>query len=249
MRDVITPTMLDRFCTSAGPARLSLLSMVRDELNAAPPWPESALDALEPLIYLIEQARSGAATLDAEHGLHHQYALSLNRTFGFQSAPLVDGRRTHLEFDMLLTLSRAMRATIAGDRTEIITPIGMSLLKDPQSLWRAAAGAVPALGMSGVVGDMWELLLAWLLIDEDEFQAQYAALIEVGDGKGVGDQHATFAVAIYSLYTLARGLQMFVPREPHVMAKPRLTEFGRATAIEALRSAVLIRWNHFESIS
>jgi hypothetical protein len=247
MSDVITRPMLDRFCTSAGPARLSMMTMVRDLLDDEAPSPDLRCGALRPFQRLLEQIRAGAAPLDDEYGLAHDYAISFNATLGFDSPAWVDGSRTHLEIDTLLTMSRAMGATMCGDGREILTPIGAGLLRSPHTLWRAAAWTLPVVSFPNKqIADMWELLLAWLLVDDEEFEAQYAALEEVAvDDIGFGFQEM-FSIATCSLYTLARALNMFVPRPRHVMKKPQLNEFGRAVAIEALRGAVVFRWSQFD---
>jgi hypothetical protein len=247
MPDVITPPMLDRFCTSAGPARLSMMTMVRGLLDDEAAAPDLRCGALRPLQRLLVQIRAGAAPLDDDCGLAHEYAISFNAALGFDSPAWVEGSRTHLEIDTLLTLSRAMGATMCGDGREILTPIGAGLLRSPQTLWRAAAWTLSVVSFPNKqIADMWELLLAWLLVDGDEFDAQFAALEEVAGDKRPPGFPEIFSIATCSLYTLARALNMFVPRPRHIMKKPRLNEFGRAVAIEALRGAVVFRWNQFD---
>ena len=244
MPDAITPAMLDRFCMSAGPARFSVMTMVRDQLRqpAATPGLEPAL--LRPLQHLLEQINAGAAELDGEYGLIHRYAMGLNTKLGFDSPAWVEGARTHLEIDTLLMLSRAMGASMCGDGREILTPVGVVLRDSPDTLWRAAAWSVPVVSFPNKpISDMWELLLAWLLVEGEEFEAQYAALEEVAGDCEPGLPE-TSSIATCSLYTLARALNMFVPRPRYVMKKPRLNELGHAVAIEALRSAALLRWNY-----
>jgi hypothetical protein len=248
MRDAVSAAILDRFVTSAGPARLSLMTAIRPQLDREAVPPRLDNKALDPFRYLLDQAAAGAAPLDEEWGLTHEYAMAVNEQLGFDSPGWLDGSRTHLEIDMLLSLTRAMGATLAGDGHEVITPIGMSLLHDPGALWRTAAWFVPALAYKNKqIADMWELTLAWLLAEGEDWAAHSAAMEEAaGDSEGA-DLENRLCVAIYSLYTLARALHMFVPRRRDVGGKPRLTDFGRATAREALRSAALLRWNEFGS--
>jgi hypothetical protein len=250
MSDAITGPMLDRFFTSAGPARLSLMTMVRPQINRAADFPSAEDDALNPVRYLFEQARDGAAPLDEEFGLPHEYAIAVNQRLGFDSPAWVDGCRTHLEIDTLLTLTRSMGATMSGDGREVLTPVGQGLLGDSVALWRAAAWAIPTVAYPNKkIADIWELLLAWLVADGELFEAQYAALAEVaGHSSGAGLE-TIFSVATCSLYTLGRAMNMFVPRARHVLKKPRLTNFGRATAIEALRSAALFKWNEGDAMA
>jgi hypothetical protein len=248
MADVISSSMLDRFCTAAGPARLTLLSPVRPLLDGDAEPPIDSFDCLIPLRSLLEAARDGTTILDNEAGLEHSYAIRLNARLGFDSPAWFEGGRTHLEVDTLLHLTRTMGATLPGDGHEILVPIGSNMLDDPVALWRAAAWAVPAIPCANQqIADIWELILAWLLIEGEEFEAQYAALTEVVEGED--DIPEIFNVATCSLYTMARALNMFVPRPRHILKKPVLNEFGRATAIEALRSAVTLKWNDFRSIA
>jgi hypothetical protein len=244
VRDPVTPAILDRFLTSAGPARLSLMTTIRPQLDREVISPRLDNTALEPLRYLMDQAAAGTAPLDEEWGLIHEYAIAVNQQLGFDSPGWLDGSRTHLEIDTLLSLTRVMGATLAGDGHEIITPIGMSLLKDPDALWRTAAWFVPALAYKNKqIADMWELTLAWLLAKGEDWAAHSAAMEEAAGDAAGADLESRYCVATYSLYTLARALQMFVPRPRDVVKKPRLTDFGRATAREALRSAALLKWN------
>jgi hypothetical protein len=50
----------------------------------------------------------------------------------------------------------------------------------------------------------------------------------------------TMSVAIFSLYTLARGIDMFTEPSP-AADKPHLSEMGRATAGAALRAACIVK--------
>lgn len=135
-----------------------------------------------------------------------------------------------------------MGSTTPGEKSEVLTDCGRIIISKPDLIWKEASTALGSCRPPGVVGELWEFALAWLLLPEAAPSALFPLLDEAADaaGKDVTDEGAyveLFQTGMHSLYTLARGLSMFLPEEPG-QSKPLLSDMGRATAVRALRASV-----------
>ena len=240
----LPPEIFDEWISSGGDARRALLEPLRETLRRRPTPPSSFLRAIEPLRSLIQKGRGPGLPLDRDGSLKARFAASANRRFGFTSPETLDGQRTVLEVDQLLTLGYVIRAFETKDGRAKTTMHGRCFLSDNITLWETAAAficTVPPEG--GFIARVWEVTLAWLLQPEVDTGPLNDAVIEsLGpDDPRPGEDgfEELMTVGLFSLYTLARGLDMFTEPDP-AANKPLLNDMGQATACAALRAACVV---------
>jgi hypothetical protein len=240
----MSPEAYEEWLATGGPARRRLLEPLRERLRRHPQPPSDFLRCIEPLRWLIQKGRGTGLPIDKEGYLAPPFAISANRKFGFKSAPTLNGQRTVLEVDQLLNLGYAIRAFECKDGRAKTTAGGRCYLSDNITLWENAAAFICAVTpQDGFVGRTWESTLAWLLQPDVDYGPLHDAVIEsLGpDDPTPGEDgfEELMTVALFSLYTLARGLDMFTEPDP-AAGKPLLTEMGQATACAALRAACVV---------
>ena len=236
--------VFDEWLSSRGEARRAMFEPLRERLRRRPTAPSSFLRAIEPLRWLIQKGRGPGLPLDRDGFLKPAFAISANRRFGFTSPETLNGQRTVLEIDQLLTLGYVIRAFESKDARAKTTMHGRCFLSDNITLWETAAAFICALPPEGgFIARVWEVTLAWLLQPEVDSSPLREAVIEsLGpDDPRPGEDgfEERLTVALFSLYTLARGLDMFTEPEPDAL-KPLLNEMGQATACAALRAACVV---------
>jgi hypothetical protein len=239
----IAPEVFDGWISSGGPARRALLQPLRATLRRPPAPPSTFLRCIEPLRWLIDEGRSKGLPLDGDGFLSPRFAVSANRRFGFTSPETLNGERTVLEVDQLLNLGYVIRAFETKSRRAMTTVHGRCYLSDVLALWQTAASficAVPPPG--GLTARVWEITLAWLLQPDVGAGPLNDAVLE---SLGPEDPHPdddgfeeTMSVGVLSLYTLARGLDMFTEPDPSAN-RPLLSEMGRGTARASLRAVCI----------
>lgn len=244
LAQTIPPELFEHWISSGGPARRKLLEPLRATLRRPPAPPSTFLHSIEPLRWLIDKGRGKGLPLDRDGFLSPRFAVRANRGFGFTSPEMVKGDRTVLELDQLLNLGYVIRAFETKSRRATTTVHGRCFLSDILALWQTAAsflGAVPP--PEGLTARIWEIALGWLLQpDLVSGPLNDAVLESLGPDDPQPDDDGfeeSMRVGLYSLYTLARGLNMFT--EPQLSpGKPLLSEMGQATARAALRAACIV---------
>jgi hypothetical protein len=238
------PEIFDEWLSSGGRARRVLLEPLRERLRRPSTPPSSFLRSIEPLRWLIQKGRGPGLPLDREGFLKPPFAINANRRFGFTSPETLDGQRSVLEIDQLLTLGHVIRAFESKDGRAKTTMHGRCFLSDNITLWETAAAFICALPPEGgTIARVWEITLAWLLQPEVDYAPLNDAVIESLGPDDPRPEEEGFeelmTVALFSLYTLARGLDMFTEPDPSA-GKPLLNDLGQATACAALRAACVV---------
>ena len=228
----MTPHGFDSWADSHRPALAALLKELRQKIITPPRFPAEGLVAMAPLRSVLEEARTGIPV--NEYGYAQRgYGERRNRELGFESQDLPEAPvDVYLELDALLMIGFALDALDGPDDRALLTSFGEELLADPVALWKGAHRALHAITPCGPGGELWFLMLPWLL-SEAPFARMSSLLAEIPEPEGPEPDGGV----IFLLYTYLRALGMFAPRRADFegSAPPLLSESGKAGVIESLR--------------
>ena len=241
--DTLPEAQIQTWLDLRGPARRALLDPLARELVHRPPPPPDHLDMVEPARWLLTRAGGKGLPLDGEGSLRHRFAVWANAELGYPSPAFTPkGGETFLEVDMLFTWLRALDTTIRVRSKEFLSHLGNEYINDPVALWYSLASCLGMARPKGFHGELWELVLAWVVRDELGDEELGPPVDEAAAANGLDHEAESFTghleIGFFSLYTGLRTLRAFVPKDPDDPAKPRLTAAGRLAAIEALRACV-----------
>jgi len=240
--ETLTEAQIRAWIGLRGEARTRLLASVAGELHHRPSLPPDHLVIVKPARWLLEKAGGKGLPIDRQDGLARRFAIPANTKLGYASPGLMPGGdEVFMEIDFLFTWLRGLGATIKMGSTEVLSHLGHSYLHDPPALWYSLASCLGLGRPNALSGEMWELILAWLVAEadlNDLFDAleEAATAVEVDLGEEAGESMAE--VAFNSLYTSLRALDAFVPKPVDDPNSPCLTPSGWLAAVEALRTFV-----------
>jgi hypothetical protein len=222
-----------------------LLQPLRTAIARPASVPRDLEHAVAPLRWVLEQAHIGIP-LDDEWGAAIQFSDEGSTKFGWNPRPKTEcGGRAFTEIDSLHFYARDLALVHRVRRRDVLTPLGDGLAGDPAALWRRAAGGLVVRGR--LMGALRELALASLLQPEeiDDKTAAERMCDAVSEAGSATDYVREFGVSFDEIvaegmvlfFTLGRGLRMFDRSRSGAFGRVQLSEFGRATAIEALRAS------------
>ena len=240
MRVDSNQTAFDRWVTNGGPARFELLSPLAEVLSQGPAPPPNLELAIEPLRWLLQEARKGGLSCDENGFMDPDFSARANHDLGFWATPR-EGERIVFEIDMLLILAATCGHVWTSRERVRLTDCGSIVVKNPHILWKEAADAFLAVPQIPSHFELWVIVLAWLLSDRaisDDLDAPLQEVIDKHAKNGeFNDPESELPSIFGAFYTLCRSLSMLdLSIDP---PKPVLTPMGRASAIRALRAAIV----------
>ena len=251
MQGLLPDDCFDRWATSGGPERFTLLSALRPQLAMEPPPPREVARAVKPLRWVLQKAKENQLPLDRQGSLQPDFAATANRELGFVSPARFEGERTFLEIDALVQLARCMGSTWPAGSSEELTDCGRIIISNPQIVWREAADCIGVVRPPSIAGEVWELIIAWLLHSEPTSEILTPAIKELAENHLITladarENQPVFLEAIPMLYTLGRGLSLFEDHDGQEVTgvldrPPILSKVGRATFTRSLRAAAMTR--------
>jgi hypothetical protein len=242
--DLVVAERVDRWLTARRSAsRRVLMAGVTEHLQHPVQLPPGTDDPLPPLRWLLERLVDGV-TLTERGNLNRAFVQEAARLFGWWDPEMNPPRNEDELFDLHQIRVLAQRLGLVRRRARMLalTSRGRSSLDDPEVLWRTVAHQFFAGDPFTVTAG--EVTLG-LLVDaapmpvDDIVSAVGRVVTEEGwrDARtGAGPAQREVARAVYETLNLCRALDLLATGGHWDDPCYSLTDVGRATALEVLRS-------------
>jgi hypothetical protein len=242
--ELVVSERLDWWLTARRSAsRRTLMTGVTEHLQHPVPLPPGTEDPLPPLRWLLERLADGV-TLTQTGNLNRAFVQEAAGQFSWWEAELNPPRSEDDLFDLhqLRVLAQRLGLIRRRGRVLSLTSRGRSSLDDPEGLWRTVAHHFFASDPFTVTAG--EVVFA-LLVDAEPMAAEEVidAVGRVVTEEGWRDAHTgagpgerEVSQAVYETLHLCRALNLLATGARWDERGYSLTEVGRVTALEVLRS-------------
>ncbi|TVP75083.1 MAG: hypothetical protein EA340_00445 [Nitriliruptor sp.] len=242
---VTTARMMRWIEQRRSPRRRELIGRWEAELLHPIHPPDEVARVVAPLRWLLAQAANGGVALTSQHNLSRLVVQAMSVAFGWWdtrrgTAPMRED--DVLEVAVVHELAREQRWVRRQGRTLQATRTGAVVAADDVVAWRALAAAIAAPG--GFEGFARECALLVLLDAEQVGRRELlVGLAELAAEAGWHDRMSgrgptpeELGASVFPLLTVLETFGLHVERDvPREGRFDRLTDAGRATALEALR--------------